>query len=131
MRCVLQKKFEKFMLTKIISLFPMTLQLFLPLSLSRTLLKFCLIDRAFSDDSNLQCQSRNKPRKLLEIATTNQLFQFNGDLYEQTDVVVMPPPLGHLITNVFICYLETKLERDGFAEHGSCMHSIFLLSGMI
>ena len=51
--------------------------------------------------------------KLLEIATTNQLFQFDGQLYEQTDRVAMGSPLGPLMANVFMCHLEEKLTRDG------------------
>lgn len=33
-------------------------------------------------------------KQLLEIAAKNQLFQFNGHLYEQKDGVAMPPPPG-------------------------------------
>ena len=50
-----------------------------------------------------------------EVATTNQLFQFDGHLYEQTDGVAMGSPLGLLMANVFICHLEEKLTRDGLA----------------
>jgi len=32
--------------------------------------------------------------QLLEVATKNQLFQFDGKLYEQTDGVAMGSPLG-------------------------------------
>ena len=49
---------------------------------------------------------------LLEIATMNQLFQFNGELYEQTDGVAMgSPPLGPLLANVFMCHIENQLEQ--------------------
>ena len=51
--------------------------------------------------------------QLLEVATTNQLFQFDGQLYEQTDGVAMGSPLGPLMANVFMCHLEDKLARDG------------------
>ena len=55
--------------------------------------------------------------KLLEIATTNQLFQFDGQLYEQTDGVAMGFPLGPLMANVFMCHLEEKLTRDDLMPH--------------
>ena len=51
--------------------------------------------------------------KLLEIATTSQLFQFNGQLYEQTDGVAMGSPLGPLMANVFMYHFDEKLTRDG------------------
>jgi len=47
------------------------------------------------------------------MATTNQLFQFNGQLYQQTDGVAMGSPLGPLMANVFMCHLEETLTRDG------------------
>ena len=37
--------------------------------------------------------------KLLTIATKDQLFQFNGDLYKQIDGVAMGSPLGPLTVN--------------------------------
>lgn len=51
--------------------------------------------------------------RLLEIATTNQLFQFNGQLYQQTDGVAMGSPLDPLMANVFMCHLEENLTHDG------------------
>ena len=65
-----------------------------------------LVHKAFTNDwfnktygLNLQ---KDQLAKLLEIATTNQLFQFNGLLYEQTDGVAMGSPLGPLMANVFV-----------------------------
>jgi len=76
-----------------------------------------LVNNAFTDDwfnktygLNLQ---KDQLVKLLEIATTNQLFQFDGQLYKQTDGVAMGSPLGPLFANVFMCHLEEKLTRDG------------------
>ena len=46
-------------------------------------------------------------------AQQNQLFQFNGNLYEQTDGVAMGTPLGPLLANVFMCSIEDKLDQDG------------------
>ncbi|XP_071944677.1 uncharacterized protein [Antedon mediterranea] len=47
---------------------------------------------------------------LLNIATKDQLFQFNGNLYEQVDGVAMGSPLGPLMANVFMCHIEERLE---------------------
>ena len=75
------------------------------------------VDKAFTNhwynqtyDLNLETEGLTK---LLEVATTNQLFQFDGQLYEQTDGVAMASPLGPLMANVFMCHLEDKLARDG------------------
>ena len=46
--------------------------------------------------------------QLLEVATTNQLFQFDGHLYKQTNGVAMGSPLGLLMANVFMCHLENS-----------------------
>jgi len=50
--------------------------------------------------------------QLLEVATKNQLFQFDGKLYEQTDGVAVGSPLGPLMANSFLCSIEEKLEHD-------------------
>ena len=41
----------------------------------------------------------------------NQLFQFNGELYEQTDGVAIGSPLGPLLADVFMCHIENQLEQ--------------------
>ena len=76
-----------------------------------------LVDKAFTDDWFNQTYDLNLEKEeltqLLEVATTNQLLQFDGQLYEQTDGVAMGSPLGPLMANVFMCHLEDKLARDG------------------
>ena len=72
-----------------------------------------LVNKALTDDwfnKNLQ---QDQLARLLEIATTNQLFQFNDQLYQQTDDVATGSSLDPLMANVFICHLEEKLTRDG------------------
>jgi len=61
-----------------------------------------LVDKAFEGDwfnkmHSVQLQ-KHQLMDLLEIATTNQLFQFNSKLYEQTDGVAM----GELTTGATI-----------------------------
>ena len=72
-----------------------------------------LVEKAFADhwfnqtdDLNLQ---KDQLTKLLKIATTKQLFQFNCQLYEQMDGVAMGSPLGPLMANVFLVHLKTSL----------------------
>ena len=50
--------------------------------------------------------------ELLRIATKNQLFQFEGKLYEQVDGVAMGSPLGPLMANAFMCEIEKQLEIE-------------------
>ena len=50
--------------------------------------------------------------ELLTIATKDQLFQFNGDLYKQIDDVAMDSPLGPLMANIFMCSIEEKLAQE-------------------
>ncbi|PFX24194.1 hypothetical protein AWC38_SpisGene11201 [Stylophora pistillata] len=76
-----------------------------------------LLNKAFTDDwfnktydLNLQ---QDQLARLLEIATTNQLFQLNSQLYQHTDGVAMSSPLGPLMANVFMCHREEKLTGDG------------------
>ena len=76
-----------------------------------------LVDKAFTNDWFNQSYDLNLQKdqlaKLLEIATTNQLCQFNGQLLEQIDGVAMGSPLGPLMANVFLCHLEEKLTYEG------------------
>ncbi len=57
--------------------------------------------------------SRSDLVDLLRASTKDQLFQFNGQLYEQTDGVAMGSPLGPLLANVFMGYIDVTLEREG------------------
>ena len=42
----------------------------------------------------------------------NQLFQLDGKLYEQIDGVAMGSPLGPLMANTFMCFIEEKLVNN-------------------
>ena len=46
--------------------------------------------------------------ELLEVSTKNQLFQFQGVLYEQADGVAMGSPLRPLMANAFMCNIEEQ-----------------------
>ena len=76
-----------------------------------------LADKAFTDDWFNKTHELNLSRdqliELLHAATKNQLFQFNGNLYEQTDGVAVGSPFGPLLANVFMCSIEDKLDQDG------------------
>ena len=74
-----------------------------------------LVSQAFKDDwlnktHDLHLQ-HVQLKKLLQLATKDQLFQYNGDLYEQFEGVAMGSPLGPLMANSFMVKLEHELER--------------------
>ena len=48
--------------------------------------------------------------ELLTIATKDQLFQFNGELYEQWGCVAKGSPLGPLMDNTLMCSLWEQLK---------------------
>ena len=75
-----------------------------------------LVDKAFTDNwfsttYELNISSENLS-DLLKVATKDQLFQFNGNLYQQTDGVAMGSPVGSLLADAFLCYVEETLEHQ-------------------
>lgn len=76
-----------------------------------------LADKAFTNDWFNETHGLHLTKQdlvdLLRGATKDQLFLFNGQLYEQTDGVAMGFPLGPLLANVFMCSIEETLEREG------------------
>ena len=75
-----------------------------------------LVEKAFRDDWLNKEYDLNITKtdliELIAIATKNQLFQFQGNLYEQVDGVAMSSPLGPLMANAFMCNIEEKLRNQ-------------------
>ena len=75
-----------------------------------------LAEKAFKDDWFYKEYDLNITKtnltELLEIATKNQLFQLEGNLYEQVDGVAMGSPLGPLMAKAFMCHIEEKLKNQ-------------------
>ena len=76
------------------------------------LVKKAFKDNWFNDTYNLNL-TKKQLTELLELATKNQLFQFDGQLYQQVDGVAMGSPLGPLMADAIMCKIESKLEREG------------------
>ena len=76
-----------------------------------------LAEKSFKDDWFNKQHNLNITKsdlvELLNIFTKNQLFQFEGSLYEQIDGVVMGSPLGPLMANTFMCSIEDRLQDQG------------------
>ena len=76
-----------------------------------------LAEKAFTDNwfnttYNLNI-TKSGLNELLTISTKDQLFQFNGELYKQSEGVAMGYPLGPLMANTFMCSLEEQLKLRG------------------
>ncbi|KAL9963061.1 hypothetical protein ACROYT_G032227 [Oculina patagonica] len=69
------------------------------------------VDNWFNNTHNLNI-SKWDLIELLSVATKEQLFQFNGQLYQQIDGVAMGSPLGPLMANTFLCSIEEKLQNE-------------------
>ena len=71
-----------------------------------------IAEKAFVDDWFNETHNLNITKsdlvQLLEVATKNQLFQFDGKLYEQIDGVAMGSPLGPLMANALISLLYRR-----------------------
>ena len=72
-----------------------------------------LAQKAFKDDWFNKEYDLNIAKtdliELLEVATKNQLFQFEENLYEEVDGVAMGSPLGPLMANTVMCNIEEQL----------------------
>jgi len=65
-------------------------------------------DDWFNNQHNLNI-TKSDLVELLNIATKNQLFQFEWSLYEQIEGVVKGLPLGPLLANAFMSRIEDPL----------------------
>ena len=70
-----------------------------------------MADNWFNSTYDLNLQ-KDQLTQLLRMASTDQLFQFDGQLYEQCEGVAMGSPLGPLLANVFMCHLEETLSDN-------------------
>lgn len=69
-------------------------------------------------------------RKLLELCTKDVQFQFDGELYRQTEGVSMGSPLGPILADIFLGHLEnTSLKKDiqGCRFYKRYVDDIFLI----
>ena len=75
-----------------------------------------LVDKAFANNWFNEVYgldlTKNNLIELLEIATKHQLFQFDGQLYQQIDGVAMGSPLGPFMANALMCSVEERLETQ-------------------
>ena len=79
--------------------------LFTNIPLDETL-NICLNQLFPNEDSVYEGFDKSQFKSLLELATKNTFFLFNGALYEQVDGVAMGSPCGPTLANTFLCHFE-------------------------
>nr|XP_027231121.1 uncharacterized protein LOC113822785 [Penaeus vannamei] len=67
-----------------------------------------IIDSLFNHSTHINGLNKLHFRKLLEFATKDIAFFFNGELYKQIDGVAMGSPLGPTLANIFMCFHEKR-----------------------
>ena len=73
------------------------------------------IDSLFNDNEFFMSFNKQQLKKLLQLATKDNIFLFNGQLYSQIDGVAMGSPLGPTLANIFMCHYE-KIWLDNCPE---------------
>ena len=84
--------------------------LFTNISLEETI-NIC-VDRLFENNTKVNNLTKESFRSLLELATLDCFFIFDGKCYRQKDGVAMGSSLGATLTNVLLCYFEEQWISD-------------------
>ena len=70
------------------------------------------VDKFFESNTKVNNLTKECFRSLLELATLDSFFIFDGKYYKQKDSVAMGSPLGPTLTNVFLCHFEEQWMSD-------------------
>ena len=66
------------------------------------------VEQLFKDTSEINNLNKKQFENLLNLATKESFFLFNGKYYQQIDGVAMGSPLGPTLANAFLCFHEQK-----------------------
>ena len=66
----------------------------------------------FGDTNEIHSLKRSQFKELLELASLDNHFIFDGTIYKQIDGVAMGSPLGPTLAMAFMCYMEEKWLSD-------------------
>ena len=66
------------------------------------------VEELYREKDEIKNLKRTDFKALLEIATKESCFIFDGKYYSQTDGVAMGNPLGPTMANIFMCHFEKK-----------------------
>ena len=103
-----------------------TVSLFTNIPLDETL-KICLNQLFPNEDSVYEGFDKSQFKSLLELATKNTFFLFNGTLYEQVDGVVMDSPCCPTLANIFLCHYEKIWLEECPAEFRPIIYKRYVL----
>ena len=70
------------------------------------------VDKLFENNTKVNSLTKESFRSLLEYATLDSFFIFNGKYYRQKDGVAVGSPLGPTLANVFLCHFEEQWISD-------------------
>ena len=66
----------------------------------------------FGNENEKVYFTKSQFKELLELATLDNHFYFNGEIYKQIDGVAMGSPLGPTLANVFMSHMEKRWLKD-------------------
>ena len=82
-----------------------------------------ILNRLFQDNDfifdNYECQSalnKSQLKELLQLASLDNHFLFDGEIYNQIDDVAMGSPLDPILAMAFMCYMEEQWLADSPLE---------------
>ena len=87
-----------------------TVSLFTNIPLAETI-NFC-VDKLFEIKTKAKNLTKESFGNLLELATLDSFFIFDGKCYKQKDGVAMGSPLGATLADVFLCHFEEQWMSD-------------------
>ena len=80
--------------------------LFTNLPLAETIDICC--DGLFKENRTIAGMNKSEFKKLMEFATKEMVFLYNGEYYQQVEGVAMGSPLGPILANIFLCHHEKE-----------------------
>ena len=66
------------------------------------------VDKLFRSQTKVNLLTKESFKFLLELATLDSFFNFDGKYYKQKDGLAMDSPLGSTLDNVFLCHFEKQ-----------------------
>ena len=66
----------------------------------------------FGDINEIHTLNRSQFKELLELASLDNHFIFDGTIYKQIDKMAMGSPLGPTLAMALMCYMEEKWLSD-------------------